>query len=173
MTNEDLKRYAGGTYKALTTLHKHKLIYHESKPCTSPLPSPWTFSSACSDSHDVDDGYRLTYGGYDYLVLKTMVLRGSISALGSQIGVGKESGTLFPPCSILPLLLTRVPRYLSCHQWWPGADGHQIPKIGSCFLSYRKTKQRLFATPQKRKLVVFLALSSPKRIFLYEGTLAP
>lgn len=24
---------SGGTYKSLTTLHKNKLIYHESKPC--------------------------------------------------------------------------------------------------------------------------------------------
>ena len=37
------------------------------------------------------DGYRLTYGGYDYLALKTMTKRGSISSLGNQIGVGKES----------------------------------------------------------------------------------
>lgn len=29
----------GGTYKSLTTLHKHKLIYHESKPCKPLLPT--------------------------------------------------------------------------------------------------------------------------------------
>jgi RIO-like serine/threonine protein kinase len=39
-----------------------------------------------------DDGYRLTYGGYDYLALKTMSNRGSLTAIGNQIGVGKESG---------------------------------------------------------------------------------
>ncbi len=38
-----------------------------------------------------DDGYRLTYAGYDYLVLKTMVKRGSVTGVGRQIGVGKES----------------------------------------------------------------------------------
>ncbi|CAG8528317.1 11595_t:CDS:10, partial [Ambispora leptoticha] len=37
------------------------------------------------------DGYRLTYGGYDYLALKTFVKRGSIYSVGNQIGVGKES----------------------------------------------------------------------------------
>ncbi|CAI2174194.1 19139_t:CDS:10 [Funneliformis geosporum] len=37
------------------------------------------------------DGYRLTYGGYDYLALKTFVKRGSVSSVGNQIGVGKES----------------------------------------------------------------------------------
>eukprot|EP00842_Homolaphlyctis_polyrhiza_P004504 jgi/Hompol1/5054/HPOL_001878-RA len=37
------------------------------------------------------DGYRLTYGGYDYLALKTLCKRGSVSSVGNQIGVGKES----------------------------------------------------------------------------------
>lgn len=39
----------------------------------------------------VDDGYRLTYGGYDYLALKTFVKRGTVYSVGNQIGVGKES----------------------------------------------------------------------------------
>ncbi|RUS19656.1 hypothetical protein BC937DRAFT_87146 [Endogone sp. FLAS-F59071] len=37
------------------------------------------------------DGYRLTYGGYDYLALKTFARRGSVYSVGNQIGVGKES----------------------------------------------------------------------------------
>lgn len=37
------------------------------------------------------DGYRLTYGGFDYLALKAFVKRGSVSSVGNQIGVGKES----------------------------------------------------------------------------------
>jgi RIO kinase 2 len=37
------------------------------------------------------DGYRLTYGGYDYLALHTLVKRGSVYSVGNQIGVGKES----------------------------------------------------------------------------------
>ncbi|KAJ3034020.1 Serine kinase, partial [Rhizophlyctis rosea] len=37
------------------------------------------------------DGYRLTYGGYDYLALKTLSKRGAIYSVGNQIGVGKES----------------------------------------------------------------------------------
>ncbi|PWN47843.1 hypothetical protein IE53DRAFT_227395 [Violaceomyces palustris] len=39
----------------------------------------------------VYDGYRLTYGGYDYLAIRTFTKRDSISAVGRQIGVGKES----------------------------------------------------------------------------------
>ncbi|KAI8871095.1 RIO1-domain-containing protein [Ramicandelaber brevisporus] len=37
------------------------------------------------------DGYRLTYGGYDYLALKALSKRGSVTGVGSRIGVGKES----------------------------------------------------------------------------------
>ncbi|KAG9290796.1 hypothetical protein G9A89_011759 [Geosiphon pyriformis] len=37
------------------------------------------------------DGYRLAYGGYDYLALKAFVKRGSVYSVGNQIGVGKES----------------------------------------------------------------------------------
>ena len=37
------------------------------------------------------EGYRLTYMGYDYLALHTFVARGTITGIGRQIGVGKES----------------------------------------------------------------------------------
>lgn len=40
----------------------------------------------------VDDGFRLTYLGYDFLAIKTLVNRGVFSSVGRQIGVGKESG---------------------------------------------------------------------------------
>lgn len=43
----------------------------------------------------VDDGFRLTYLGYDFLAIKTLVNRGVFSSVGRQIGVGKESGKLF------------------------------------------------------------------------------
>ncbi|KAI0274644.1 RIO1 family-domain-containing protein [Gloeopeniophorella convolvens] len=37
------------------------------------------------------DGYRLTYGGYDYLAMRTLSKRDSLYSVGNQIGVGKES----------------------------------------------------------------------------------
>ncbi|PBK77255.1 RIO1-domain-containing protein [Armillaria solidipes] len=37
------------------------------------------------------DGYRLTYGGYDYLAMRAMSKRDSMHSVGNQIGVGKES----------------------------------------------------------------------------------
>jgi RIO-like serine/threonine protein kinase len=40
-----------------------------------------------------DDGFRLTYGGLDYLALRTFSRRSppSVFSVGKQIGVGKES----------------------------------------------------------------------------------
>eukprot|EP01120_Amphizonella_sp_Union-15-10_P001198 TRINITY_DN1124_c0_g2_i1.p1 TRINITY_DN1124_c0_g2~~TRINITY_DN1124_c0_g2_i1.p1 ORF type:complete len:462 (+),score=99.63 TRINITY_DN1124_c0_g2_i1:75-1460(+) len=60
----------GGTLKAIQTVHKHKLVFHDRTKY---------------------DGYKLTYSGYDFLALKAMMLRGSVSALGKKLGVGKES----------------------------------------------------------------------------------
>ncbi|KAF8912730.1 RIO1 family-domain-containing protein [Gymnopilus junonius] len=40
------------------------------------------------------DGYRLTYGGYDYLAMRALSKRDSMSSVGNQVGVGKESGKL-------------------------------------------------------------------------------
>ncbi|KAL2153264.1 hypothetical protein VTH82DRAFT_4419 [Thermothelomyces myriococcoides] len=37
------------------------------------------------------DGYRLSYGGLDYLALHTHAARGHVYSVGSRIGVGKES----------------------------------------------------------------------------------
>jgi RIO-like serine/threonine protein kinase len=52
--------------------------------------------------HDKDDGYRLTYGGYDFLAMRAMSKRDTMHSVGNQIGVGKESGThLFPAVSSL------------------------------------------------------------------------
>ncbi len=36
-------------------------------------------------------GYRLSYGGYDYLALKAFTQREVLASIGNQIGVGKES----------------------------------------------------------------------------------
>ncbi|KAI0756645.1 RIO1 family-domain-containing protein [Daedaleopsis nitida] len=37
------------------------------------------------------DGYRLTYGGYDFLAMRAMSKRDTVYSVGNQIGVGKES----------------------------------------------------------------------------------
>lgn len=48
--------------------------------------------TALNQSTLVDDGYRLTYGGYDYLAMRALSKRDSMHSVGNQIGVGKESG---------------------------------------------------------------------------------
>ncbi|TQD70777.1 hypothetical protein C1H46_043692 [Malus baccata] len=60
----------GGTYKVLKNLLRHKLLHHDSSKY---------------------DGFRLTYLGYDFLAIKTLVNRGVFVSVGRQIGVGKES----------------------------------------------------------------------------------
>ncbi|XP_030565685.1 serine/threonine-protein kinase rio2 [Drosophila novamexicana] len=61
----------GGVHKLLKELCKHKLLTYE--------------------RGKKYDGYRLTNTGYDYLALKSLTLRGSVSSFGNQIGIGKES----------------------------------------------------------------------------------
>ncbi|KAK1071892.1 Serine/threonine-protein kinase rio2 [Friedmanniomyces endolithicus] len=60
-----------------------------------------------------DDGYRLTYGGLDYLALNTHRKASAIYSLGNQIGVGKESDiyiTASPDGRQLVLKLHRLGR---------------------------------------------------------------
>ena len=42
----------------------------------------------------IDDGYRLTYGGLDYLALHSHMRSSAVFSVGNQIGVGKESDIL-------------------------------------------------------------------------------
>lgn len=60
----------GGSHKILSTLLRHKLIAHDAQKY---------------------NGYRLSYLGYDVLALRSFLARGTITAVGAQIGVGKES----------------------------------------------------------------------------------
>uniref|UniRef100_A0A672YST3 Serine/threonine-protein kinase RIO2 n=1 Tax=Sphaeramia orbicularis TaxID=375764 RepID=A0A672YST3_9TELE len=61
----------GGCNKILRELVKHKLVVYERSKMVQ--------------------GYRLNYGGYDYLALKTLCSRDVIVSVGNQMGVGKES----------------------------------------------------------------------------------
>ncbi|KAG0000028.1 hypothetical protein BGZ80_006443 [Entomortierella chlamydospora] len=61
----------GGSHKILSELARRNLV--------------------AKVQHIKYDGYRLTYGGYDYLALRTFCQRNSVYSVGNQIGVGKES----------------------------------------------------------------------------------
>ena len=56
--------------RCLSTLLRSKLVHHDASKY---------------------DGYRLTTLGFDFLALRALVLAGHVSAVGRQIGVGKES----------------------------------------------------------------------------------
>jgi RIO kinase 2 len=60
----------GGARKRLNSLLKHKLIHHENTSY---------------------DGYAMKYGAYDYLALRALSKRGTVTGVGSRIGCGKES----------------------------------------------------------------------------------
>ncbi|GAA6017596.1 hypothetical protein JCM8202_000345 [Rhodotorula sphaerocarpa] len=62
---------AGGVNKALGLLAKKKLV--------------------AKVQNAKYDGYRLTYGGYDFLACRTFAKRDTIYSVGNQIGTGKES----------------------------------------------------------------------------------
>lgn len=64
------QRCAGGAFKQLRVLLKHKLVHHENARY---------------------DGYRLTPLGYDFLALHALTSRGALTAVGRKVGVGKES----------------------------------------------------------------------------------
>ncbi|KAH8914706.1 RIO1-domain-containing protein [Atractiella rhizophila] len=61
---------SGGVNKILGELLKRKLVGREGGK---------------------DDGFRLAYGGYDYLAIRSMSKRDTVVSVGNQIGTGKES----------------------------------------------------------------------------------
>ena len=80
----------GGVNKLVGSLAKRNLISKvQNAKCLTYWPRiPLTFT----DPRSLDDGYRLTYGGYDYLAMRALSKRDSMHSVGNQIGVGKESG---------------------------------------------------------------------------------
>lgn len=69
-----------------------------------------------------DDGYRLTYGGYDFLAMRALSKRDSMHSVGNQIGVGKESGKVHQ--IFLPFLPAHnCLRYLHCRRCRGQWDG--------------------------------------------------
>ncbi|RUP47935.1 hypothetical protein BC936DRAFT_145156 [Jimgerdemannia flammicorona] len=89
----------GGSHKILGDLAKRNLVARVKNikcryryRCFDPLNKASKFIPPSRNAYAyLDDGYRLTYGGYDYLALKTFARRGSVYSVGNQIGVGKES----------------------------------------------------------------------------------
>jgi RIO kinase 2 len=83
----------GGVNKNLGELAKRNLVARvRNAKCASYLRSCQEGGAANRKKNPPDDGYRLTYGGYDYLAMRTLSKRDTLHSVGNQIGVGKESG---------------------------------------------------------------------------------
>ena len=88
----------GGVNKLLGSLAKRNLVSRvQNARCACWLLSDDSPTAGRTGSRSLlcfatDDGYRLTYGGYDYLAMRAMSKRDSVYSVGNQIGVGKESG---------------------------------------------------------------------------------
>ena len=88
----------GGVNKLLGSLAKRNLVSRvQNARCACWLLSDDSPTAGRTGSRSLlcfatGDGYRLTYGGYDYLAMRAMSKRDSVYSVGNQIGVGKESG---------------------------------------------------------------------------------
>lgn len=84
----------GGVNKLVGSLAKRGLISKvQNAKCGIIIVIPAVWSELIKFL--IDDGYRLAYGGYDYLAMRALSMRDVMHSVGNQIGVGKESGTDF------------------------------------------------------------------------------
>ena len=99
----------GGANKLIGVLAKRNLVSKvqntKCKWCSSLFPKVLTRGIT-------DDGYRLTYGGYDYLAMRALLKRDSMYSVGNQIGVGKESGEYSN--DLISFCCSLVTRHLRC-----------------------------------------------------------
>ena len=66
----------------------------------------------------IDEGYTLTYLGYDYLAIKVLLQRKSLKTIRSQMGVGKESDVYFAVDEQdNPLILKLTQYFLAAMMW--------------------------------------------------------
>lgn len=98
-------------HKCISNLAKVGLIAKVKNARCKPILA---HSNDSLDSHtSTDDGYRLTYGGLDYLALNAHRRSNTVFSLGNQIGVGKESDiyiTAAPDSTLQVLKIHRLGR---------------------------------------------------------------
>jgi hypothetical protein len=138
-------------------------------------------------SFRTDDGYRLTYGGYDYLAMRAMSKRDSMHSVGNQIGVGKESGEAsdFSHFGIISHMKEDIyivadaegqEMVLKLHRYHSSGD-HQLllqlnnrPQTWTNLISCDQGKERLSRQTKICLLDVHVSFSSPKRVGFHEGS---
>lgn len=108
-----------------------------------------------------DDGYKLTYLGYDYLALYAFIKRGQIKSILGKMGVGKESDIyrcLSPSNEVVVLKLARF----GLTRFSP-----DFSQAGKNFLPNDKEKQGLPPEQNQLQLALPLAFIKPQRVLLY------
>lgn len=75
------------------------------------------------------EGYRLTYLGYDFLAIHSLVKKGVINSVGRQIGVGKESDVF--EVSKVPMVTH------SCNTSHFMPDSHWVQNLLTCSTSLK------------------------------------
>jgi RIO kinase 2 len=84
---------SGGANKCIGELAKRNLVARvQNAKCAWYVRITNVYQACMLTRISIDDGYRLTYGGYDYLAMRALSKRDSMYSVGNQIGVGKESG---------------------------------------------------------------------------------
>lgn len=144
----------GGIAKVLSTLLKFKLIAHD---------------------RSLYDGYKLTYSGYDYLALRSMLQRDTISGLGRQIGVGKESDVYLAENAEGTEMVLKLQR-LGRTSFRAIKTVRTIPQRTRCYLRhpYLLAEERLPATPKICLLAVHVTPWSFERVRFHAGeTVSP
>jgi RIO kinase 2 len=87
-----------GVNKFLGSLAKRDLVSKvQNAKCRASSLSQSVLTDGGHESRD--DGYKLTYGGYDFLAMRALSKRSSVHSVGNQIGVGKESGIQLFACT--------------------------------------------------------------------------
>lgn len=126
----------GGVNKLVGSLAKRNLVSRvQNAKCDSFPDRIWDLGQL--KIFGLDDGYRLTYGGYDYLAMRALSKRDSMHSVGNQIGVGKESGSYLPFENPFPSLPTWYhDRYLHCRRFWGERNGIEAPSVGTLFKKF-------------------------------------
>jgi RIO kinase 2 len=104
----------GNVNKALGELAKRNLVARvQNAKCTSHF-GLCKCRRPCADW--VDDGYRLTYGGLDWLALRAFTKRkpSTVASVGTRIGVGKEADVYMVADDNSENRILKLQRYVNC-----------------------------------------------------------
>lgn len=121
-----------------------------------------------------DDGYRLTYGGYDFLAMRTFARRGSVHSVGNQIGVGKESDIYVVADEDDNQLCCKIHRFVQilkavCFILRSLLSSKSDQQVGKDIIPVHQVEARLFEERSIGQLDVHVQAFSYQGVCLHEG----